>query len=223
MRTRPRRRGGDRAHGRVRRDRRHVPRRLHRDLPRVRLRVPGRFVMDKTPCRAVWRRPSPCSGRAVLVVALAPARPARRERARLPAGPPESSRSSAHPTSSPPGSATPARQERAGRAPMRSPSRSRTRSRRLLGIAGSFFGVFLAGFTILFICLFLLTDVGNLKRSLTSVLMPGEDERWLQVWERVTETISRWAIGVIVIATIAGTIQGRRPGCSDRATRSRSA
>jgi predicted PurR-regulated permease PerM len=78
----------------------------------------------------------------------------------------------------------------------------------LLGIAGTFFGVFLAGFTILFICLFLLTDVGNLKRALTSVLMPGDDARWLQVWERVTETISRWAIGVIVIATIAGTIQG---------------
>jgi putative heme transporter len=78
----------------------------------------------------------------------------------------------------------------------------------VLGIAGDFFTVFLAGFTILFICLFLLTDVGNLKRALTSVLMPGEDARWLAVWERVTETISRWAIGVIVIATIAGTIQG---------------
>ena len=78
----------------------------------------------------------------------------------------------------------------------------------VLGIAGDFFTVFLAGFTILFICLFLLTDVGNLKRSLTSVLMPGEDARWLDVWERVTETISRWAIGVIIIAAIAGTIQG---------------
>jgi predicted PurR-regulated permease PerM len=78
----------------------------------------------------------------------------------------------------------------------------------VLGVAGSFFTVFLAGFTILFICLFLLTDVANLKRSLTSVLMPGDDDRWLLVWERVTETISRWAIGVIVIATIAGTIQG---------------
>ena len=78
----------------------------------------------------------------------------------------------------------------------------------VLGIAGTFFSVFLAGFTILFICLFLLTDVANLKRALTSALMPGEDARWLAVWERVTETISRWAIGVIVIATIAGTIQG---------------
>ena len=78
----------------------------------------------------------------------------------------------------------------------------------VLGIAGDFFGIFLAGFTILFICLFLLTDVANLKRSLGSVLMPGEDERWLGVWERITASISRWAIGVVVIAVIAGTTQG---------------
>jgi putative heme transporter len=78
----------------------------------------------------------------------------------------------------------------------------------VLGVAGDFFGVFLATFTILFICLFLLTDVANLKRSLASVLMPGEDERWLGVWERVTEAVSRWAIGVVVLATIAGTVQG---------------
>jgi predicted PurR-regulated permease PerM len=78
----------------------------------------------------------------------------------------------------------------------------------VLGVAGTFFGVFLAAFTILFICLFLLTDIGNLKRSLASVLAPGEDDRWLEVWERVTETVSRWAIGVVVIAVIAGTTQG---------------
>src|SRR5215208_2106039 len=74
----------------------------------------------------------------------------------------------------------------------------------ILGVAGSFFGLF----TILFICLFLLTDIAKLKASLGSVLMPGEDERWLGVWERVTESVSRWAIGVVVIASIAGTIQG---------------
>ena len=78
----------------------------------------------------------------------------------------------------------------------------------VLGIAGSFFGIFLAAFTILFICLFLLTDIASLKRSLASVLAPGEDDRWLEVWERVTESVSRWAIGVVVIATIAGTVQG---------------
>jgi predicted PurR-regulated permease PerM len=78
----------------------------------------------------------------------------------------------------------------------------------VLGIAGDFFSIFLAAFTILFICLFLLSDVANLKRSLASVLAPGEDERWLDVWERVTESVSRWAIGVVVIAFIAGTVQG---------------
>jgi predicted PurR-regulated permease PerM len=78
----------------------------------------------------------------------------------------------------------------------------------VLGVGGTFFSVFVASFTILFICLFFLTDVANLKRALASVLMPGEDERWLSVWERVTESVSRWAIGVVVIATIAGTTQG---------------
>ena len=79
---------------------------------------------------------------------------------------------------------------------------------KLLGIAGGLFGVFLAGFTILFICLFLLTDIANLKKSLASVLLLGDDERWLGVWDQVTTTVSRWAIGVVVIATIAGLVQG---------------
>ena len=79
---------------------------------------------------------------------------------------------------------------------------------KVLGIASGIFGLFIAAFTILFTCLFLLTDVGNLKRSLASVLMPGQEERWLPVWDRVTEAVSRWAIGVVVIATIAGTVQG---------------
>jgi predicted PurR-regulated permease PerM len=78
----------------------------------------------------------------------------------------------------------------------------------VLGITGTFFSIFVASFTILFVCLFFLTDVGNLKRSLASVLTPGEDERWLGVWERVTESVSRWAIGVVVVAIIAGTTQG---------------
>ena len=78
----------------------------------------------------------------------------------------------------------------------------------VLGIASDFFSGFLILFTIIFICMFLLSDITNLKRALASVLMPGEDERWLAVWERVTTSISRWAIGVVVIAAIAGTVQG---------------
>ena len=78
----------------------------------------------------------------------------------------------------------------------------------VLGLAGAGFSLFIAAFTILFTCLFLLSDIGNLKGALGSVLEPGDDERWLAVWERVTESVSRWAIGVLVIATIAGTTQG---------------
>jgi predicted PurR-regulated permease PerM len=78
----------------------------------------------------------------------------------------------------------------------------------VLGIAGGFLSGFLVAFTIIFICMFLLSDIPSMKRALGSVLMPGEDERWLGVWERVTSTISRWAIGVVVIAAIAGTTQG---------------
>ena len=78
----------------------------------------------------------------------------------------------------------------------------------VLGIASGFFTAFLVCFTVLFTCIFLLSDIANLKRALGSVLMPGEDERWIGVWERVTTAISRWAIGVVVIATIAGTTQG---------------
>jgi predicted PurR-regulated permease PerM len=78
----------------------------------------------------------------------------------------------------------------------------------MLGIAGDFFSIFLAAFTILFICLFLLSDIANLKRALGTVLLPGDEARWLGVWERVTESVSRWAIGVVIIATIAGTTQG---------------
>jgi predicted PurR-regulated permease PerM len=78
----------------------------------------------------------------------------------------------------------------------------------VLGIAGSFFSIFLAAFTILFICIFLLSDIANMKRALASVLSPGEDDRWLAIWERVTTAVSRWAIGVVVIAAIAGTTLG---------------
>jgi predicted PurR-regulated permease PerM len=78
----------------------------------------------------------------------------------------------------------------------------------VLGIAGTFFTVFLGLFTILFICLFLLTDIARLKEALASVLGPEDEARWLGVWERVTTAVSRWAIGVVVIAAIAGTIQG---------------
>jgi predicted PurR-regulated permease PerM len=78
----------------------------------------------------------------------------------------------------------------------------------VLGLAGSVFSAGLAIFTVLFLCLFLLTDIGRLRDAVQSVLMPGTDDRWLGVWERITVSVSRWAIGAITIACIAGFVQG---------------
>ena len=78
----------------------------------------------------------------------------------------------------------------------------------LLGIAGSAFSVGLTIFTLIFLTLFLLIDMDRLRGALRSVLMPDDAERWLDVWERVTETVSRWAIGAATIAVIAGMVQG---------------
>jgi predicted PurR-regulated permease PerM len=82
----------------------------------------------------------------------------------------------------------------------------------LLGVAGNAFSAGLAAFTIIFLCLFLLTDMERLRNALSSVLMPDASNRWLGVWERITESVSRWAIGAIIIAAIAGTVQGGTAG-----------
>ncbi len=78
----------------------------------------------------------------------------------------------------------------------------------VLGVAGQAAGVALAAFTLTFVTLFFLTDVERLKGAVGSVVRPAQAERWLGVWERVTEMVSRWAIGVVLIAIIAGTVQG---------------
>ena len=78
----------------------------------------------------------------------------------------------------------------------------------LLGLAGSAFSIGLTIFTLVFLTLFLLIDMERLRGVVRSMLMPAEADRWLEVWERVTQTVSRWAIGAICIAVIAGTVQG---------------
>jgi predicted PurR-regulated permease PerM len=78
----------------------------------------------------------------------------------------------------------------------------------ILGVAGEAFSAALTAFTLIFLALFLLVDMPRLKEALRSMLVPTEAGRWLEVWENVTETISRWAIGAITIALIAGTTQG---------------
>ena len=78
----------------------------------------------------------------------------------------------------------------------------------LLGVAGDAFTVGLALFTVLFLTLFLLIDMGRLRDAAASVLMPQDARRSLDTWERITQTVSRWAIGAATIAVIAGTVQG---------------
>jgi predicted PurR-regulated permease PerM len=78
----------------------------------------------------------------------------------------------------------------------------------ILGIAGNAFSAGLWIFTLIFLSLFLLIDMERLRGVARAILMPVAAERWLATWERITQTVSRWAIGAIVIATIAGTVQG---------------
>ena len=78
----------------------------------------------------------------------------------------------------------------------------------LIGFAGSIASAALSIFMITFICLFFLCEVEQLKSSLASVLSRQQEELWLPLWDRITTMVSRWAIGVLIIATIAGTTQG---------------
>jgi len=78
----------------------------------------------------------------------------------------------------------------------------------LVGFAGSLASAALSVFLITFICLFFLCEVKDLKASLASVLPREKEEIWLPLWDRITTMVSRWAIGVVIIATIAGTTQG---------------
>lgn len=78
----------------------------------------------------------------------------------------------------------------------------------LVGVAGNVFGFALGIFTLVFVALFVLIDMPRIKEAVTSLLARPHAERTLDVWERITTTISRWAIGAATIAVIAGTVQG---------------
>ena len=78
----------------------------------------------------------------------------------------------------------------------------------ILGVAGNIFSVGLAAFTLLFVTLFVAIDMPRLKGAALSLLMPEKRDATDRVWESVTTTVSRWAIGAATIAVIAGTVQG---------------
>ena len=78
----------------------------------------------------------------------------------------------------------------------------------VVGVAGNAFSVLLGVSTLFFLTLFLLVDMPRLRGAVGSVLMPDDAQRWLPVWERITRTVSRWAIGALGVAVIAGVVQG---------------
>jgi predicted PurR-regulated permease PerM len=75
-------------------------------------------------------------------------------------------------------------------------------------VGGRIFGFGLGALSITFMTLFLVIELPNLSRALHSILCPRESTRVAMLEERITRTIGRYAIGAIVIAMIAGTVQG---------------
>jgi predicted PurR-regulated permease PerM len=75
-------------------------------------------------------------------------------------------------------------------------------------VGGRVFGFGLGAITIVFMTLFLVIDLPNLSRSLHSILYPRASARIGVLEQSITRTIGRYAIGAVVIATIAGTVQG---------------
>ena len=146
---------------------------------------------------------------AVLAPRAAAARAARRRRPRLPQGATRSSLAQLQDSGEL--SVAHRHRRRAGtsrRAPSRSPCRSPMRSRPCSASAASFLGVFLASFTIVFICIFLLTDIERAQAGACERADAGRGRTLARTCGSGSRSVSRWAIGVVVIAVIAGTTQG---------------
>lgn len=86
---------------------------------------------------------------------------------------------------------------------------------RLPATAGSlvgYAGALLAGIgktvTVFFMTLFLLLEIPGIVRSITELLRPSLAHRSLEVFTDVNATIARWTGGVLLIASIAGTVIG---------------
>ena len=117
------------------------------------------------------------------------------------------STSCATPTSSR-GSATRGGRERPDRARTTSPQTIPDAITALLGVAGNAFSVGLALFTMLFLALFLLVDMPRLKESCGRCWCRRTPSAGSRSGSASPSTVSRWAIGAITIAAIAGTTQG---------------
>lgn len=78
----------------------------------------------------------------------------------------------------------------------------------LIGLGGAVVGVLFQTFAAVFLTLYLLIDLPRLERALHSVLKPSTSSRVAALREEITTTISRYALGAVVIAVIAGTVEG---------------
>lgn len=78
----------------------------------------------------------------------------------------------------------------------------------ILGVAASAFGVFVLGFSVLFMTLFLVKDLPSYREALGSLFENESDARWKRIGDEVISTTSRYMIGNIVISIICGAIYG---------------
>jgi predicted PurR-regulated permease PerM len=78
----------------------------------------------------------------------------------------------------------------------------------LIGIATSAFNVFLLGFSVLFMTLFLVKDLPSYRKALSSLQGNASAARWHRIVDEIITTTSRYMIGNIVISIICGTIYG---------------
>jgi predicted PurR-regulated permease PerM len=78
----------------------------------------------------------------------------------------------------------------------------------LLGITGALVGSVLSIVTLVFLTLFLLIGLPDLKRGALALLSPQEAQRVDRLVNEVTETISYSLVGNLAISVIAGTVVG---------------
>jgi predicted PurR-regulated permease PerM len=78
----------------------------------------------------------------------------------------------------------------------------------LVGVATSAFNVFLLGFSVLFMTLFLVKDLPSYRTALSSLQGNASAARWHRIVDEIITTTSRYMIGNIVISIICATIYG---------------
>jgi len=77
-----------------------------------------------------------------------------------------------------------------------------------VGLAGNVFGFFFLIFELIFLTLFLLCDLPQFSDSIEGMLYPDSARRYHGLREQITTTVSRYAVGAVLIGTIAGTVMG---------------